>query len=201
MQLPKLNPLVADFCISHFGAPADVRRDLENHDVPVAVLVTCAELGFQPDLFSGSRPGGMVIVQTAGGLVMVPGQESQASVIFGDSLAKSQIRHLIFCGHSRCRVFDRLIHDIDAGKELLLYRFAEPALHRLRSDYQGRPAHELCGILIQESLLQQAALVQQLPDVAKRLNDKSLRLHIWVRDDETARLAVFSPAAGQFNIQ
>ena len=55
--------------------------------------------------------------------------------------------------------------------------------------------------MIQESLLQQVGLVQQRPDVAERLNDKTLRLHIWIRDDETAKLAVFCPVDGQFRLQ
>ena len=79
-----------------------------------------------------------------------------------------------------------------------MYSFAESALERLVNAYPDRPLSERLGIIIQESVLNQADLVQNRPDVSARLEDGSLRLHIWIRDD-TAKLAVFDPAVGQFS--
>ena len=101
MQYPKLNTIPHKFHPSHFGVPADVRGDLEQQDVCVAILVTCSELGLQPDLLSGAKKGDLTIIQTVGGLVIAPGQEPHVGDAFGERISDPEIRHLIICGHSR----------------------------------------------------------------------------------------------------
>lgn len=201
MQLPPIKSLTAVFDPSHFGNAADVRADLEREDHSVAVLVTCSELGFEPDLLSGAKPGGMTIVQTVGGLTTAPGQQPHNDDAFSDRFTDPKIRHLIFCGHSQCDVFPSVLQDLEGYKNLLMYKYLEPALKRLHCHYPNQTANDQSRILLQESLLVQAELVGHRPDVSKRLQDGSLSLHIWIRDDASARLAVFDPVDGQFRFR
>lgn len=198
MSLPLLRQRPFQFDLTFFGIPSDVRASIDAGGASVALLVSCSELGFQPDLLAGADSGQLSIVQTVGGLVMTPDQRPAIGDAFGNKFEDARVEHLIFCGHSKCLVYKRLLESPEEHRELLMYQYAEPTYERMLEAYGDLPFEQRWQIAIQEAVLQQASLVCGREDVSRRLGDGSMRLHIWIRDDETAKIAVFDPEEGQF---
>lgn len=198
MYLPLLRSVTCFQEARFFGTPNQVRQSISAGGESVAVLVTCSELGFQPDLLTGAESGQLSIIQTVGGLVVMPGQRPAVGDAFGEKFDDARVEHLIFCGHSNCLVYRGLLESPEEHHELLVYRYAKPTCERMLEAYGDLPLEQRWRIAIQEAVLQQASLVCGREDVSRRLGEGSMRLHIWIRDDETAKIAVFDPEERQF---
>jgi len=197
MKLPALEPIDHQFPEAMFGSTSEVLHDLGKGNDPVAIMITCSELGFEPDYLSRAKPGEVVVIQTVGGLVCNGDQRVNPTVSFGTLLNSPRLKHLIVCGHSNCKVFDLLLQRSERPN-LLVCETLESVNARFRKCYAKRPSAEHRQILIQESVLQQLAYILTRCDVEARLRDDSIRLHAWIRDDSTSTVASFDARTGQF---
>lgn len=199
MKLPILEPCMHSFEPKHFGSISQLLGDLGKGSEPIAIMVTCSELAYEPDHLSKANPGELIVIQTVGGVLhFSPNDVSEESAPFGGTLKHETLRHLIVCGHSGCEVFNLLLKPDDGKPKLMIHQFLYSVERRFKRVYADRPSQEHRQILIQESALQQLANIQARPDVKSRLGDGSLRLHAWVRNDEMSTIAKFDPATGQF---
>ena len=69
MSLPRLEPCAHDLPADQFGSASQLLADIGRGDQPVAVMLTCWELGCAPDQVSHANPGEIMVVQNPGGLV------------------------------------------------------------------------------------------------------------------------------------
>lgn len=198
LHLPKLEPHNHEFPEAAFGSTSDLLNDLGKGNVPVAVMVTCSELAFEPDYLSRSQPGELVIIQTAGGLNCAGDQRENPSASFGNLFELQNVKHLIVCGHSECEVFNLLLKE-PRGQDSLVLKLMKDVETRFREHYSERPSDEHRQILIQESVLQQLAYILTRRDVEARLRDDSLRLHAWIRDDSNSLIVSYNVRTGQFS--
>jgi carbonic anhydrase len=194
MQLPILEQCDRQFQAKEFGTISQLVRDLGKGSDPVAIMLTCSELGFEPDQLSHANSGELIVIQTAGGLI----HPDDASDSVDSTLEYLGVQHLIVCGHSECKVFDLLLKPQPQRPKLIIQEMLSNVDGRFRRVYADRPRSEHRLLLIQESVLQQLAQIRQRAAVQLRLQSESLRLHAWVRDDETSTIAVFDVESGQF---
>jgi len=201
MNLPKLEPHPHELPSAEFGTKVGLLSELGQSNEPIAVMVTCWELGGIPDQVSHASPGEIMVVQCPGGLVAAPDTESNKldlhSVLY--YLQQPSVRHLIVCGHSQCTTLAVLLDDetkstMDAYRHLI-----EDVLRRFQSTYIKRPESDWLQIIAQESVLQQLANLRSHKQIQSRLDAGSLFLHGWIREDQTSAIAAFDTNSGQYS--
>jgi carbonic anhydrase len=200
MTLPQLGPSEHILPSSEFGTTQQLLSEIGRGADPVAVMLTCWELGSAPDKVSSANPGEIVVVQNPGGLVSAQDSEddgvSLGSVIYG--LNQPTVRHLIVCGHTGCKTVGLLLEE-DTSEITNPFRTYLKQVHtRLTPTYADRPADEWLGVLVQEVVLQQLANLRSDAYVESRLLRGEVSLHGWIRDDQTSCITSYDPASGQF---
>ena len=105
MKLPLLEPCTHVLPPGDFGTRSQLLAELGQGCEPIAVMLTCWELGWIPDQVSRANPGELFIVQNPGGLLPAADMEDDgayvASILFGLDMPK--VRHLVVCGHTQCK--------------------------------------------------------------------------------------------------
>jgi carbonic anhydrase len=201
MRLPELEPLSDDLPAEVFGSKTELLSKLGQSKEPIATLVTCWELGGTPHELSHAKPGEVMVVQNLGGLVAAAGRNENEAI--SDSilycLHQPGVQHLIVCGHTQCKTLAALLGN-DANSTLDVFRQSrESVSRRFEELYINRPECEWLALIAQESVLLQLANLCGHAAIRPRLRNGSLRLHGWMRDDDTSVIAAFDPASGQFS--
>lgn len=200
MGLPQLEVCERDLPADEFGSKTQLLADIGQGDQPVIVMLTCSELGFIPDALSNANPGEVMVVQNPGGLV--PGAETQDGGSFLESVFYgvrcTTVRHLVVCGHTACTMHRLLLEEKVKDKKNVFRVLMQAVTERCQATYADRPAEEWGGIVVQETVLQQLANLRSHAHIQSRLREGSVRLHGWLRDDETSVITAYDPAVGQF---
>jgi carbonic anhydrase len=198
MNLPLLEPCKHVLPADEFDTRSQLLADIGQGDDPIAVMLTCSELGYAPDQVSHANPGEIMIIQNAGGLVPAANTEDAfiKSVIYGLSL--STVRHLIVCGHTECKTLGLLLVKETQGKKNPFDNLMQCVGERLHTTYRDRPAREWLGIVIQETILQQIANLRSHAYIQSRLRQAELLLHGWIRNDQTSTITAYDAVTGQF---
>lgn len=198
-----VEPLVStrrnQLAASDFGNTSGLIAAFRKGVLPAAVMLTCWDLCDAPDQVSHAAPGQVLVVQNPGGLVPAGGGESASAVASIElALQESGVRHLIVCGHRDCATVPLLLDDARPDY-LPEYR---DIVADLRMELCGLEAslapHHRRDVFVQETVLQQLVHLRSDPQVRSRLDAGSLRLHGWVYDDRTARIAVYNPFTRRF---
>jgi carbonic anhydrase len=200
MKLPALEPSQHDLPPEEFGTMEQLLGDIGHSDQPVAVMLTCWELGSTPDQVSHALPGEIMVVQNLGGVLrgadMPEDGMTLASVAY--ALAYPNVRHIIVCGHTECKTLRLLVTTPSKGERESSRKLLEPVRKRMTSVYKNRPTKDWLRIIAQENVLQQLANLRSHAEILSRLSDGSLILHGWLRDDQMSTISAFDPSKGQF---
>lgn len=200
MDLPHLEPNRHNFSPYEFGTRAQFVDDLGNGSDPIAVMLTCWELGCRCDNALGADSGEIMVVQNPAGLVPHEngGHEgaSMDSIIYGASLAT--VKHLIVCGHTQCKTLWALLFEETQLMGNPFRRLTECIWNRIDANYSDRTKRDWLDIAVQESVLRQLANIKSYSAVQPLLRRRKLLLHGWIRDDQTSTIAAFDPLSGQF---
>lgn len=200
MNLPSLETPLRRLVTHEFGDTAQLLADLGHTATPKAVIVTCWELGFLPEQVSHALPGEIMVVQTPGGLIgegsNPSDQAALASVIY--SLSLPTVEHLIVCGHSGCKTLVALLTDDRAADLTRSTELLERVGRRIRLQTAPRSSHEQVRKIAQEVALEQLAALRTHSVIQSRLQDGTLALHAWLRDDISVTISAYDPATGRF---
>lgn len=172
----------------NWGTQSDLIADLGQGNGPVAVMLTCAELGAMPDMLSHAAGDDLWIVQTAAAAVPPPGKRqgsAAASVCF--ALGIPTVRHLIVCSHADCRMLGAMMQPGAFGgavsSTMQSSRMADSRVCSIaalpRTDDRSSVRH----------VMQQFKHLQCYPEVRERLHAGSLQLHGWIVDRTTSRVS------------
>jgi carbonic anhydrase len=200
MGLPKLEPHRHDLPADVFGSTAVLLDELGRSEEPIAAMVTCWELACTPHQVSHATPGEIMVVQNPAGLVAAAGANGEVAISesIRYCLQQPTVRHLIVCGHTRCKTIAAILSDDAAGRLDTSCQIRACASRQFEELYANRPAGEWLGIIAQELVLLQLANLGGHAEIQSRLSSGTLHLHGWMRDDETSVVAAFDPASGQF---
>jgi carbonic anhydrase len=182
-----------------FGNTSGLISSFRQGATPAAVVLTCWDLGGTLDQISHAARDQVLVVQNPGGLVPAGGGEADETISsIGLALQESSVRHLVVCGHRDCATVPLLLDD---GKPDYLpeYRNIVAELrNQLRGLDAGLTPRQRSEFAVQETVLQQLVHLRMYPQIQSRLRAGQLRLHGWVYDDRTARIAVYNPFSGRF---
>ncbi|MEU8764156.1 carbonic anhydrase [Streptomyces sp. NPDC048659] len=168
-----------------FPARAELFAHLAAHHAPHTLFIGCSDARVGPELITGSEPGELFVVRTAGNLVpaYTPGSDGVAASI-EYAVAVLGVREIVVCGHSACGAMTALAEGHDLGTAPAVagwLRHADASLARTA------PGTDV-PTLVRENVRAQLANLATHPSVARALADGSVRLHGWVFDIATGRV-------------
>lgn len=162
-------------------------------------MIACADHGTAPDNVSFAGTDRFFILQHIGESVPPP-DGREPNDLFGSievGFENYNLRHAVVCGHLSCGVIPNWLRDntgADAGNlRAQFYGAAVKAVDTTYPDLTGRAYVER---LICEHAIFQLENLQANPFIRKKLNANELKLHLWIVNDETARVMAFEPRKG-----
>ncbi|KIZ13647.1 carbonic anhydrase [Streptomyces natalensis] len=182
---------VARFQRDVFPAKAELFAHLAAHHTPRTLFIGCSDARVVPELITGSEPGELFVIRTAGNLVPAyrPGGDGVAASV-EYAVSALGVSDVVVCGHSGCGAMTALAgrHDMsDAPAVAGWLRHADAA--QARTAATGDVA-----ALIRQNVLAQLANLATHPSVARARAENRLTLHGWVYDIATGGVENLSAA-------
>jgi carbonic anhydrase len=177
--------------------------DLARGQQPLALFISCSDSRVMPSLITGSRPGELFELRTAGNIV--PRYRSQAECGVAASIEFAvkalEVPDIVVCGHSHCGAVKGLMHSPSVAALPLVRSWLTWAGHHRRptgpeqagSGQTSAPDEDTVHVT-QRHLVTQLDHLRTYPDIAQRLAAGRLRLHGWYYTVETGE--VLAKAAG-----
>ncbi|MFD8143998.1 carbonic anhydrase [Streptomyces sp. NPDC059708] len=183
---------VARFQRDVFPAKAELFAHLATHHSPHTLFISCSDARVVPELLTGTEPGDLFVIRTAGNLVpaYAPGADGVAASI-EYAVAVLGVRDVVVCGHSACGAMTALARreDLSAAPAVADWlRLADASVARTAADGDV-PA------LVRQNVLAQLANLATHPSVARALAEGRTALHGWVYDIPTGRVENLTPTA------
>lgn len=176
---------VARFQRDVFPAKAELFARLATDHRPDTLFISCSDARVVPELITGTEPGDLFVIRTAGNLVpaYAPGVDGVAASI-EYAVAALGVKDIVVCGHSACGAMTALAegHDLSGAPAVADWlRLADASVARTAADGDV-PA------LVRHNVLAQLANLATHPSVAKALAEGKVALHGWVYDIPTGRV-------------
>lgn len=169
---------VARFRRDVFPAKAELFAHLATTHRPSTLFISCSDARVVPELITGSEPGELFVIRTAGNLVpaYAPGIDGIAASI-EYAVAALGVTDIVICGHSACGAMTALAESHDMGALPTTadwLRHADAA--RARTTTAGVDA------LVRGNVRAQLANLVTHPSVARALTRGTVTLHGWCYD-------------------
>ncbi|MCS0603667.1 carbonic anhydrase [Streptomyces sp. LP11] len=183
---------VARFQEDVFPARAELFARLATHHAPHTLFIGCSDARVVPELITGTEPGDLFVVRTAGNLVPAhtPGADGVAASI-EYAVAALGVKDIVVCGHSACGAMTALAegHDLSGAPAVAAWlRHADASRARATA---GRDV----PALVRQNVLAQLANLATHPSVARALAAGETALHGWVFDIPTGHVENLTAAA------
>ena len=184
---------VARFRRDVFPAKAQLFARLATDHTPTTLFISCSDARVVPELITGSEPGELFVIRTAGNLVpaYAPGADADgvaASVEY--AVAVLGVTDIVVCGHSACGAMTALAegHDLSALPTVADWlRHADASL--------ARTADTGVDALVRGNVLAQLANLATHPSVARALAEDRVTLHGWVYSIPTGAVVDLAASA------
>jgi carbonic anhydrase len=186
-----------------FGKYQDLFETLAGGQNPAALFITCSDSRVNPNLLTGSDPGDLFVLRTAGNIIP-PYKNSlggEAATI-EYAVKVLQIPDIIICGHSQCGAMGGLlapdsITELHAVKAYLEH--AQSCLSVVEQKHSQIPDRETrLARTIEENVLLQLENIQTHPSVADAIGRAELKLHGWVYKFETGEVSAYNAENNAF---
>ncbi|MEV0403224.1 carbonic anhydrase [Actinoallomurus sp. NPDC050550] len=161
---------------------------------PQAIFVSCSDARVVPALLTGSAPGDLFELRTAGNVIPPHrmGRLTAEAATLEYAVVVLGVPDLIVCGHTRCgavrgRTSGRVLRQAPTTRFWLLHTHRWRGIPERAQEDPGR-----------SHLVAQLDKLRRYPWVARRLANGTLRLHGWFFDVETGAVWRHSPDTGAF---
>lgn len=173
---------VARFQRDVFPAKTELFARLATHHSPHTLFIGCSDARVVPELITGTEPGDLFVIRTAGNLVPAynPGGDGvTASIEY--AVTALGVENVVVCGHSACGAMTALAQGDDlSGAPAVAVWLRHADSSRARTSATGDvPA------LVRQNVLAQLANLATHPSVARALAARQIALHGWVFDIAT----------------
>jgi carbonic anhydrase len=194
-----------EFQTNGFSKYKELFETLAGGQSPSALFITCSDSRVNPNLLTGSDPGDLFVLRTAGNII--PPYDNSlggeaATIEYAVQVLK--IRDIIICGHSQCGAMGGLLapDSITALPAVKAYlEHAQSCLsvvekkHNPIADKDTRLART-----IEENVLLQFENIATHPSVAAAIERGELKLHGWVYQFETGQVSAYNPNDDTFQL-
>ncbi|ALI24559.1 Carbonic anhydrase [Mycolicibacterium fortuitum] len=170
---------VAQFQRDTFPAKADLFAHLATTHRPHTLFIGCSDARVVPELITGSEPGELFVIRTAGNLVPAyrrGGDGITASIEY--AVSALGVTRIVVCGHSGCGAMTALAenHDLNA--------MPTTAEWLRQAGVSGTNTAELVHLNVRAQLQN----LRSHPSVARGLAAHAVTLHGWVFDIGTGAI-------------
>ena len=177
---------------------------------PDVLFFACCDSRVVPNVFASTDPGDLFVMRNIGNLVPpFPDTQSEhtrdtsvaAAIEF--SLSTLNVNHIVICGHSECAAMMQFFaaSGLNTGLSNLdaWLKYAAPSYERFKS-CTNLPKKHLSphNVLSQINVLQQLDHLKTYPSIKKRLENKTLNLHGWWFELDTADVYQHEPDEDEF---
>ncbi|SMG56214.1 carbonic anhydrase [Paraburkholderia susongensis] len=168
---------------------------------PSTLFVTCSDSRVVPELLTQTEPGSLFVIRNAGNIVPSYGPEpGGVSATVEYAVAVLGVRDIVICGHSNCGAMTAIstctnLEHMPAVANWLRHADAAKAINASRhycSDTERLEA------LVKDNVIAQLANIRTHPPVAVGLANKTLRLHGWIFNIESAEMLALDGKSGEF---
>ncbi|MGY5129855.1 carbonic anhydrase [Streptomyces nigrescens] len=178
-----------------FPAKAELFAGLAASHRPDTLFISCSDARVVPELITGSEPGELFVIRTAGNLIpaYAPGPDGVVAGI-EYAVAVLGVSDIVVCGHSACGAMTALAenHDLTSTPAIADWlRHADASRARTAADVGGAPTVDA---LVRGNVLAQLANLATHPSVARARTGNRLALHGWVYDIPTGVVEELAPA-------
>ncbi|GGU71004.1 carbonic anhydrase [Streptomyces albospinus] len=182
--MPDLAAGIAGFQRDVFPAKEDLFAHLATHHTPHTLFIGCSDARVVPELITGSEPGELFVLRTAGNLVpaYAPGADAVAAGI-EYAVSVLGVTDIVVCGHSACGAMTALAQDQDLTTVPAVagwLRYADAA--------RARTSGGDVAALVRQNVRAQLSNLATHPSVARALAQRTVALHGWVFDIATGRV-------------
>lgn len=191
--------------LHHEKYKKEVDITIKNGQHPQVMFVGCSDSRVTPDLMLNTKPGDMFILRNVGNFVPPFKHDedfhgSAAAIEYAVSVLN--VKHIIICGHSYCGACKSLYQDIPDEIEMvhvktwlkLGAKAKEIAMTNgpFKTDFDKFRATEKASIEFQLSNL------LTYPEVQKRVDNGSLKIHGWYYKIEDGSLEYYDSKSDSF---
>ncbi|MFI8445710.1 carbonic anhydrase [Streptomyces rochei] len=168
-----------------FPAKAELFAHLATHHTPHTLFIGCSDARVVPELITGTEPGDLFVIRTAGNLVPAHTPEADgitASIEY--AVTALGVKDIVVCGHSECGAMTALAegHDLSGAPAVATWlRHADASVARTVAGGDV-PA------LVRQNVLAQLANLATHPSVAKASAQGKVTVRGWVFDIPTGRV-------------
>jgi carbonic anhydrase len=203
--MQKLINGLLDFQKEGFAKNQQLFETLAKGQNPSALFITCSDSRVNPNLLTGSDPGDLFVLRTAGNII--PPYDNSlggeaATIEYAVQVLK--IRDIIICGHSQCGAMGGLlapdsIAELPAVKAYLEH--AQSCLSAVEKKHnQIADKGTRLAWTIEENVLLQLENIATHPSVAAAIEHGELKLHGWVYKFETGQVSAYNPNDDVFQL-
>lgn len=155
---------------------------------PDTLFIACSDSRVVPNVFASTDPGDLFVLRNVGNLVPPCAEhgstctdKSEAAAI-EFALDNLKVSYIVVCGHSDCGAMQAIATGrgsiaSDNLREWLCY--GEAALNRLKQEPEFAKGLSESNRLSQLNVLLQIEHLKTYPNIQKRLNEGTLKLHGW----------------------
>jgi len=190
-SLHKFNP-------DHFGGLDDFLSTADSKERDT-LMIACSDQGTAPDNVSFAGTDRFFVLQYIAGCVPRPedSESFQASIRVGFN--RYDLRHAVVCGHLGCNVIRNWLKDRSSGNAInsLQADFYTAAVNAVDTAYPHLTGQAYVNRLVCKHALFQLENLQENRLIREKLDANLLRLHLWIVNDETARILAFNPHTGE----
>lgn len=187
-----------NFNPEHFGGLDDFLSTADRNERDT-LMIACADHGFAPDNVSFAGRDRFFTLQHIGECVPPP-EDRDPNNLFASikvGFEKYDLRHAVVCGHLGCGVIPTwLKHNTGPDTGNLRANFYSGAVKAVDKTYPDLIGPAYVERMICEHALFQLENLQANPFIREKLNANELKLHLWIVNDETARILAFDPVLG-----
>ncbi len=173
---------IALFQRDTFPAKADLFAHLATTHRPHTLFIGCSDARVVPELITGSEPGELFVIRTAGNLV--PAYHPAADGIAASveyAVSALGVSRIVVCGHSGCGAMTALAENHDLSAMPTTAQWLRQAGNDRPNSAQPVDTDKVSH-LVHENVRAQVANLATHPAVSRALAAHAVTLHGWVFD-------------------
>ncbi|MFG2225193.1 carbonic anhydrase [Streptomyces sp. NPDC048644] len=187
----------------HSARIAEVQEERENYgrlaagQSPLALFITCSDSRVIPSQITGSRPGELFELRTAGNAVPRYSQGGPAgaeAATIEYAMRVLNVADIVVCGHSHCGAVGARAR----GDDLTGVPDVQDWLDRQLSEELPDDEEPAVRSAVRRHVCEQLGRLREYPSVRERLESGAVTLHGWFYEVHTGQVTVHDPATDSF---
>lgn len=175
---------------------------LSSGQTPEALFITCSDSRIETGMITQTDPGELFVCRNPGNIV--PPYKTKAGGVTASieyALEVLNVSHIVVCGHTDCGAINGAMDPAGVAhlphvSEWLSY--AADAVARTDHNHPGLDDDDRIKAVTAANVVLQLENLAAHPSAKARLAEGALKLHGWIYDIETGKIAVYDPETDRF---